>query len=86
MCVSLPPRNLNLGPCPHTPQKLIYVEWPLYQGCVVVKIVAVGVVESINFLFFWEKKSIDRLIICLIFITLFIREVTLHQWKYFWTT
>ena len=59
MCMSLPPEDLNSGPWSYTPQAIIYVEWPLYQECAVVKIVAVGVVESIDYYFiFFEKKKV----------------------------
>ena len=42
MCVKLPPRDLNPGPWPHTPQIFILVKWPSHQGCAVVDDVSYG--------------------------------------------
>ena len=36
MYVKLSLENLNLDPCPHTPQAFILVKWPLHQRCAVV--------------------------------------------------
>ena len=36
MYVKFAPRDLKLGPYPHTPQALILVEWQSHQECAVV--------------------------------------------------
>ena len=54
MCVKLSSGNLNPALTPHTPQALILVEWPSYQGCVVVNSVNLSVYVLYLIFFFLE--------------------------------